>query len=193
MVSINVDSEVFGILKSQAEPFVDTPNDVLRRILGLSAGENGRTRQEHIGREERSEPKSNARTSTETFLRQVLESVFGGRFHVRSPYRTMFESPEAVVYFQNFNSPGTSNLWYRLRKTALENLLASKQKALVAFSNPAERMVYIIPVEEIGRRAAKAGWDRTDLEVNIDPVNHRWRELDWDLTRYLKRIGPEVA
>jgi len=33
---IRVDEEVFGALQSQAEPFVDTPNDVLRRLLGLS-------------------------------------------------------------------------------------------------------------------------------------------------------------
>lgn len=30
---IEIDQEVFEFLKSQAEPFVDTPNDVLRRLL----------------------------------------------------------------------------------------------------------------------------------------------------------------
>src|SRR5690348_15023496 len=34
---IEVDSEVMALLKSQAEPFVDTPNSVLRRLLGLAA------------------------------------------------------------------------------------------------------------------------------------------------------------
>jgi len=32
---IEVDDDVFGLLKSQAEPFVDTPNSVLRRLLGI--------------------------------------------------------------------------------------------------------------------------------------------------------------
>ncbi len=32
---IDVDDEVFGVLKAQAEPFVDTPNSVLRRLLGI--------------------------------------------------------------------------------------------------------------------------------------------------------------
>lgn len=32
---IDVDDDVFGVLKSQAEPFVDTPNSVLRRLLRL--------------------------------------------------------------------------------------------------------------------------------------------------------------
>jgi len=34
---IEVDDQVFKCLQDQAVPFVDTPNDVLRRILGLSA------------------------------------------------------------------------------------------------------------------------------------------------------------
>jgi Mrr N-terminal domain len=34
--TIRIDNEVFDKLKESAEPFVDTPNTVLRRILGLS-------------------------------------------------------------------------------------------------------------------------------------------------------------
>ncbi|MBV9250838.1 MAG: hypothetical protein JO227_16505 [Acetobacteraceae bacterium] len=35
--SIEIDEEIFELLKSNAEVFVDTPNDVLRRLLGLDA------------------------------------------------------------------------------------------------------------------------------------------------------------
>jgi hypothetical protein len=35
---IEIDDDVFGVLKATAEPFVDTPNSVLRRLLGLDAG-----------------------------------------------------------------------------------------------------------------------------------------------------------
>jgi hypothetical protein len=35
--SIEIDEDVFELLKSNAEVFVDTPNDVLRRLLGLDA------------------------------------------------------------------------------------------------------------------------------------------------------------
>lgn len=35
---IELDDEVFNHLKSKAEPFVDTPNTVLRRLLGLDTG-----------------------------------------------------------------------------------------------------------------------------------------------------------
>jgi Mrr restriction endonuclease-like protein len=35
MPTIRVDSEVYRVLQGQAEPFVDTPNSVLRRVLQL--------------------------------------------------------------------------------------------------------------------------------------------------------------
>jgi negative regulator of replication initiation len=35
-LQIDLDADIFDYLKSQAEPFVDTPNTVLRRLLGLS-------------------------------------------------------------------------------------------------------------------------------------------------------------
>ncbi|MEE3851790.1 hypothetical protein VZC37_15715 [Gordonia sp. LSe1-13] len=37
MPQIEIDDEVFARLKGEAEPFVDTPNDVLRRLLGMEA------------------------------------------------------------------------------------------------------------------------------------------------------------
>ncbi|HEY8777857.1 MAG TPA: winged helix-turn-helix domain-containing protein [Gaiellaceae bacterium] len=40
---IQIDDDVFSVLKSNAEPFVDTPNSVLRRLLGMAAGANGST------------------------------------------------------------------------------------------------------------------------------------------------------
>jgi Mrr N-terminal domain len=35
--TIRIDEEVMAVLKENAEPFVDTPNSVLRRLLGLPA------------------------------------------------------------------------------------------------------------------------------------------------------------
>src|SRR5438105_15134481 len=35
---IEIDDEVLGYLESKAKPFVDTPNSVLRRVLGLDGG-----------------------------------------------------------------------------------------------------------------------------------------------------------
>jgi len=41
--TIRIDDEVFDVLKSHAEPLVDTPNSVLRRLLGLQDGVEGHT------------------------------------------------------------------------------------------------------------------------------------------------------
>jgi hypothetical protein len=38
---IQIDDDVFSLLKSNAEPFVDTPNSVLRRLLGMAPSANG--------------------------------------------------------------------------------------------------------------------------------------------------------
>ncbi len=40
---IEVDGEVIGAIKDAAEPFVDNPNRVLRRLLGLPTVDNDRT------------------------------------------------------------------------------------------------------------------------------------------------------
>jgi hypothetical protein len=37
-VEIEIDNQVFEAIKANAEPFVDTPNSVLRRLLGIEGG-----------------------------------------------------------------------------------------------------------------------------------------------------------
>jgi len=39
--TIRVDEEVFKALQDRAKPFVDSPNDVLRRLLGLNGSSGG--------------------------------------------------------------------------------------------------------------------------------------------------------
>jgi hypothetical protein len=41
MPSIDVDDDVINVLKKNAEVFVDSPNSVLRKLLGLGAHDNG--------------------------------------------------------------------------------------------------------------------------------------------------------
>jgi hypothetical protein len=38
MEQIEVDNDVLGLLRENAEPFTDTPNSVLRRLLGIDPG-----------------------------------------------------------------------------------------------------------------------------------------------------------
>jgi hypothetical protein len=43
MQKIEVDSDIFALLRKHAEPFSDTPNSVLRRLLGIDPGGRGKT------------------------------------------------------------------------------------------------------------------------------------------------------
>jgi hypothetical protein len=187
MHTIEVDDEVLDHLKHRAEPFVDhSPNDVLRRVLGLDS--------EEVPDVATATRRTRARRASEVgrkeaFIQEVLKEEFGDGFRARSPYRTMYQNGERLVYFQNFDKAGSTNLWYRLREGPLETLTGDQRDAYVVFTNPAERFAYLIPVPDLEKRASRAGWDREDLEVNIDPAENRWRELDWDLSQYLRRYG----
>lgn len=58
--TIRVDDEVYERLKDKAEPFVDTPNTVLRRVLGLPNHNGDRS---GVGLEETTTPEKDARSS----------------------------------------------------------------------------------------------------------------------------------
>ena len=126
--------------------------------------------------------------SSEIFMTSILRHRYTEQFHARSPFRTMFESENYLVYFQNFNKVGTSNLWYRLSKSALQVLRQSKKTALVYFTNPAENIAYEIPIKDIDIQAKHAGWEKDFFEVNIDPANSRWRDMDWNIKSYFVQI-----
>jgi Mrr N-terminal domain/SeqA protein N-terminal domain len=38
METVEIDDDVWAMIRENAEPFSDTPNDVLRRLLGIDAG-----------------------------------------------------------------------------------------------------------------------------------------------------------
>ena len=188
MRRIEVDGEVFEELKKRAEPFVDTsPNDVLRKILGLRSKDLPKRR----GRGGSETRPGGLFRSTDHFVRHVIQEEFGGGFHRRPPYRMMYQNATDIVYFQNFNKPGSDKLWYRIKRRPLGELQADHRGAHIVFTNPAEAIAYLVPVPDILDGMKKAGWDRDDLEVNIDPATSRWRQLDWDLSRYLRRYRPQ--
>jgi len=191
-IPIDVDQEVFEFLQRQATPFVDSPNDVLRRLLLREAPE-AEPRPEIPVRSTAVE-RSDARrgltvspdVSVEAFVDGVVRQRFGDGFKRRAPYRMMFESRNAVLYFQNFNKE-TNHLWYRVTENPWRDLQSSKKEAWLCLSNPAEGYCYVIPVKEIQARVQRARWGRPFLEINIDPATSRWSELDWKLDDYLMR------
>jgi hypothetical protein len=182
MHQIEIDEKVMSLLQKHAEPFIDTPNTVLRRLLFPPDSE-----LEPSSTTPRSPtPKSNAMPapSSDSFVNTVLSERFDGPFETVGRFRMMFDSDTQRVYFQNFNQPSGNNLWYRLSPSALSKLQEHGRAQFVCLTNPAERFAYVLPFEEIQKRLKQQSWDRDSLEVNIDPSTSRWRELSWNLDPY---------
>jgi hypothetical protein len=182
MVSIEIDEDILNHLKSLAEPFVDTPNSVLRRLIFSECSS-----QYEASTKERTSSSSSRghELSSEVFTSSYLQGRFGENFRIKTPFRTMFESEKHLIYFQNFNKPETNNLWYRLSENALNALRKTTKIAIVCFTNPSENIIIEIPLKDIDKQIVKSSWKKDFLEVNIDPTNLRWRELDWSLRQYL--------
>ena len=188
MINIEIDGDIFNHLKSLAEPFVDTPNTVLRRLLFPEC------QPQHEASTILSAPATLPRSpvsSSEAFVSSYLQGRYSEKFRTKTPYRTMFESEKHLIYFQNFNKSGTINLWYRLSESSLNTLRKTSKIAMVCFTNPSENIIIEIPMKDIDKQIAKSSWKKEFLEVNIDPTNLRWRELDWSLQQYLAKSKSE--
>ena len=109
----------------------------------------------------------------------------------RGAFRTMFESEERLLYFLNFNKPGATNLWYKVNSTALQALMDADKPAHVVFANPADRLAWIIPIEDLEARYRRAGsppFGSRDVDLNIDVKGDRLRELDWGIGEYRREM-----
>ena len=182
MQSIEVDSEVFEYLKKKAEPFVDTPNSVLRRILKIDKED--KPKKENIDLENT----SLIETSTRDFVGIVLDKEFTGNFETVQRYQYMFESSSNVVYFQNFNQD-SETLWYRVNTKSYKLLKNSSKECYICLTNPSERIAYIIPIHDIEKQINYSNYSRDYLEINIDHISCKWRELNWNIKKYLKHYN----
>jgi len=178
-MNIEIDNEVFAFLEQNAKPFVDTPNTVLRRLLLKKES----TYEEDVMS---SLLGVKNKVSAGDFIREVLYKEFGEDFRRRRPYSYMFESNNLLIYFQNFNKKNDT-LWYTVSKQPLQVLKNSSKESFIGFTNPAEKFVYLFPLKDIERAILESGWDRDYLQVNIDHLSHRWRDLNWDIQNYLKK------
>ena len=77
--TIRIDEQVFNALQSRAQPFVDTPNDVLRRLLGLD-GSSAKRRSTRRGRNVYVAPDGGRYTSRQLVERFGLEVLGGEMF-----------------------------------------------------------------------------------------------------------------
>jgi len=183
MVKIDIDKEVFEFLQKNAKPFVDTPNTVLRRLLQIG---NKSSLQKNEVKSAMSMPdKKTSQIDTNEFVQIVLNKEFTEEFRKKSPYRYMFESANRLIYFQNFNQE-SATLWYRINEKSLRVLKDSSKKCFLCLTNPAESIAYLIPLEEIEKQIVSSKYERDYLEINIDHISRKWKELDWNIKQFLK-------
>ena len=218
MHEIKVDDEVFEYLQRKAVPLVDTPNSVLRRVLfGRKRGRKGEpgstarmampgdaslhvesTISPIMGpyssmRGDRVTPGG---LSPRRMGRRLVSQEFSGEHFDRVPrelggFRSMFESTKRLVYFLNFNKPDSRNMLFRVTASAIDVLAKSAKPAYVIFSNPARRIAWVIPVQDIQNRhreVTRSDLEPQDLVVNIDVEKNRLRELDWDISEYRREV-----
>ena len=189
MISIEVDEVIFKLLQEHGTPFVDSPNDVLRKLLLTESETLQPSSSTHLVTNTKVIKPSKGRghhMDTYTFVRKVLEEDFVGRFGKVGRYRFMFENDDTRIYFQNYNQ-SDSNLWYRISETAWRTMNTPGKNGFIYFTNPAEGVAYCIPVKAIKSQMIAARWNRDYLEVNIDHLRKRWRELNWEIGQYLKK------
>lgn len=99
MATIRIDDEVFEMLKQLAEPFVDTPNTVIRRLLeGQGGAQSKQVDVEARPVASKAKAKRGSRTpqaTYETFLLHVLGTKFKGRANKDEASTAVIEMMEA--------------------------------------------------------------------------------------------------
>jgi hypothetical protein len=88
--TIRIDDDLYALLKAQAEPFVDTPNSVIRRLIGLPA-QNGNDAEPATARGETAKHKGRARRKKQRASKRPAASRSAGR---RAPTGTLLPEPE---------------------------------------------------------------------------------------------------
>jgi len=69
MKTIRIDNDVFGMLQKKAKAFEDTPNSVLRRVLGLDRSKKQRNGRPRAPRGEK--------TPQEAYRQPILKALYG--------------------------------------------------------------------------------------------------------------------
>lgn len=182
--SIKVDKEVFSYLQQQAQPFIDTPNDVLRRLL-LSHPSVPRKPPpaKEMPKSDKGVSGESGGISSQQFVEMILDRHFGGGFRKVGRYRYMFESDSQIVYFRNYNKEAEI-LWYRVNGTERGLLSSSRKDVWLCLTYPPDRTAFLIPFDTIEEQAVRVGWKRDELEINVNIDRSWWNQLNWDIESY---------
>ena len=175
MPKIEIDNDVMEHLKSKAEPFIDTPNTVLRRELGLNKTKVNKNRIDNSAGEA---------IDSDKFVKKIIKEYFGYKERPIKVgrYQYLFNLDNKLVYFQNYNNHPKTYLWYRLKSNALKKLKNNNGSEII-FTYPIERVFYTVNVSHLFEKLEQNQWSGNDIEVSIDPEQGYWLQLDWRLNK----------
>jgi hypothetical protein len=184
--SIQIDEEIFSFLQQRVRPLLDTPNDVLRRLL-LEKVPAATPKPATPKLATPSAVPSNQGMDSKQFVDLILRKHFDGNFKLVGRYKFMFESVKHLAYFENFNLE-RKELFYRIRKEPWLDLSQSHKSAWLCLTYPPEKYAYIIPIDAVNEKAHQCGYEITDMEISLYPqIPHnetRWRQFNWDIEAY---------
>jgi hypothetical protein len=179
--TIKIDSDVFSALQREARPLLDTPNDVLRRLLLQKASAPVASTKPPILSNKAY--RNTQEISSEEFVKKVLGQRFGSGFSKVGRYVYMFESRAELVYFQNFNKI-QDELWFRINYKERQFLATSPKQAWLCLTYPPGKIAFIFPVKAIEEQAKRSGWKREELEISIYHQRARWVQFNWDIRQF---------
>ena len=134
MPTIRIDDEVWRALKAQAEPFVDTPNDVLRRLLLSKTADTTAQQQHkivgHVQQEKRRGPKTRVdRTPESAFRIPILQALveLGGRGSVFEVLKSVQRRLEGTLKPDDFKNVKSGEVrWENTAKWERKHLVDDK-------------------------------------------------------------------
>jgi hypothetical protein len=142
--TIRIDDQVWTELKGKAEPFVDTPNDVLRRLLGLN-GSNGSsapmvghgvvTRRTKL----HSKLRKGERTPEDQYFVPILQAVdyFKGRGRVEDVLNRVGEIMRGTLNARDRETLPTGQIrWRNAAQWARNTMVNSMDPSLLNPSSP---------------------------------------------------------
>lgn len=109
MHTIEIDNDIYSLLQQKAEPFIDSPNTVLRKLLLNMSSSEITTSKRVVNKTSPAFVREVDTLSTEAYIRRVWKEKFNATPRQVKTFRMMYESTTDVVYFQNFNKNGAEN------------------------------------------------------------------------------------
>ena len=149
--TIRIDEDVYAWLQSQARPFDDTPNSVLRRVAGIDQPEE--TKELPVASHPPDSTSHHLTESPSKFGKaerkkvvEGLETALNIRLSSRSGFRTVFEDEDGAIYWVI----GGYGNWHGASDQMITETIGAKKKGklFVAKANQEYATIYAAPLDD---------------------------------------------